>query len=239
MKTNGSSIQLFLTCAAFLVLPAAVQAQFTFATNAGVITVTGYTGAGATVIIPTTTNGLTVKSIGTNAFEGLTNLAVVVIPGGVTNIGIDAFEDCTNLASVYFAGNAPAVGSAAFAGDSAATVYYVPTQTGWSSSFAGLRAIATTPANEFNYQTIGGGINISGYSGSGGNVVIPGTILGSTVTSIGSSAFENKTSFAPSRFPEQSPILAAQRFMAPAWSVSTFPSVSSASACLRSKVAPG
>lgn len=40
-----------------LTLPAPVQAQFTFTTNNGAITITGYTGPGGAVVIPSSTNG--------------------------------------------------------------------------------------------------------------------------------------------------------------------------------------
>ena len=51
--------------------PAVAQAQFTFATNNGTITITGYTGPGGAVTIPDTTNGYPVTSIGDYAFAGL------------------------------------------------------------------------------------------------------------------------------------------------------------------------
>ena len=47
-----------------LALPAAVQAQFTYTTNNGSITITGYTGQGGAVTIPDTINGLPVTDIG-------------------------------------------------------------------------------------------------------------------------------------------------------------------------------
>ena len=43
-----------------LALPTAVQAQFTLTTNGGALTITGYTGSGGTVVIPSATNGLPV-----------------------------------------------------------------------------------------------------------------------------------------------------------------------------------
>ena len=47
-----------------LMLPAAVQAQdFTYTTNNGAITITGYTGPGGAVTIPDMINGLPVTSI--------------------------------------------------------------------------------------------------------------------------------------------------------------------------------
>ena len=53
---------------AMMVLPAAAHAQFTFITNNGAITITGYTGPGRAVTIPDTINGLPVTSIGEMVF---------------------------------------------------------------------------------------------------------------------------------------------------------------------------
>ena len=39
-----------------------------------------------------------VTSIGNNAFQGCTNLALTVLPDGITSIGNNAFQGCTNLA---------------------------------------------------------------------------------------------------------------------------------------------
>jgi len=54
MKT---SVKVLLRLLLLLALPAAVQAQFTFTTNNGTITITGYTGPGGDVTIPSWTNG--------------------------------------------------------------------------------------------------------------------------------------------------------------------------------------
>jgi hypothetical protein len=64
------------------------QAQdFTFMNTKGTITITGYTGPGGAVTIPTTINGLPVTSVGDRAFSGLNNLTGVTIPDSVTNLG--------------------------------------------------------------------------------------------------------------------------------------------------------
>ena len=47
-----------------LTLPAVVQAQFTYTTNNGQITITRYTGPGGAVVIPTTINGRPVTPYG-------------------------------------------------------------------------------------------------------------------------------------------------------------------------------
>jgi len=64
IKTSRPLLLVLLLLAA----PAAVQAQFTYTTDAGAITIAGYTGPGGSVANPATINGLPVSSIGTNAF---------------------------------------------------------------------------------------------------------------------------------------------------------------------------
>src|SRR5450432_324901 len=98
---NGSSRALpragcFL--AAFLLaggLPTLVRAQFSFTTNNGAITITGYnTAAGLNPVIPAATNGYPVTTIQGFSQSGITS---VTIPNSVTNIGNYAFLYCTSL----------------------------------------------------------------------------------------------------------------------------------------------
>jgi hypothetical protein len=97
MKTTWAVLLGLLLLAA----PVAVQAQFTYITNSdGIsITITGYTGPGGAMTIPTSINGLTVSDIGTNAFES-TGLTSVTIPNSVTNIGDAAFGECRSLTAI-------------------------------------------------------------------------------------------------------------------------------------------
>jgi len=169
-----------------LTLPAVAQAQFTFTTNSGAITITGYTGSGGAVIIPSTTNGLAVTSIGDSAFQscasltsvtipnGVTrvgnlaffscaNLTQVAIPGSVTSLGNFAFESCLLLTGVYFAGDAPSLGATVFgypivpgSYDSMAVVYYRPGASGWGASFGGLPTVGWNP----QVQTRGAGFGV-------------------------------------------------------------------------------
>ena len=148
-----------------LALPTAVQAQFTFTTNNGAITITRYTGPGGAVRIPSMTNGLPVTGIGDSAFFGDSGLSSVAIPDSATNIEASAFQGCSSLTNVtigisvtsiaewafsfcprlravYFQGNAPLFGGlSAFYGDSYATVYYLPGTTGWGTTFAARPAV--------------------------------------------------------------------------------------------------
>src|SRR5206468_563411 len=68
-----------------LTLPAVVQAQYTYTTNNGTITITEYTGPGGAVTIPGTINGLPVTDIGDAAFAYST-VTSVTIPNSITNI---------------------------------------------------------------------------------------------------------------------------------------------------------
>jgi hypothetical protein len=104
-----------------LTLPAVVQAQFTYTTKNGTITITGYTGPGGAVIIPDTINGLPVTSIGYEAFYNgnyplpyiLTN---ITIPDSVTSIGANAFAWCTSLSSATLGNGLTNIGAGAFDG---------------------------------------------------------------------------------------------------------------------------
>lgn len=91
-----------------LLAPAALQAQFTWTTNAdNTITITGYTDSDTNVVIPDTISGMSVTSIGTNAFQG-DGVSSVSIPNSVVSIGAAAFSECpitsfitpTNLTSI-------------------------------------------------------------------------------------------------------------------------------------------
>jgi hypothetical protein len=97
-----------------LALPIAVEAQYTYTTNNGTITITQYTGPGGTVIIPATIAGLPVTGIGIQAFGFSTSVTSVTIPDSVTNIGVGAFTDCPNLNSVLIGNSVTSIGDQAF-----------------------------------------------------------------------------------------------------------------------------
>jgi hypothetical protein len=184
----------------FGVLPTGSQAQFTFITNKSAITITAYIGSDKAVSIPSTTNGLPVTGIGVRAFQVCTGMTSVTIPGSVTNFGWPSFQNCTNLLAVYFQGNAPRDAYPAappiFGGDPNATLYYLQGSLGWGSAFDQLPAVKWDPQvlTQLLYTTNGNAIKITGYTGPGGAVVVPGTINGLRTGSIGSNAWFNITS---------------------------------------------
>jgi hypothetical protein len=120
----------------FLALPVMAQAQYTFTTNSdGSLNIAQYTGPGGAVVIPNTTNGLRITSIGDAAFFNNSTLAGVIVgtnvaiiadqafsyssitavalPASVTNIAFDSFLDCNSLTNITVATNNPDFSSAA------------------------------------------------------------------------------------------------------------------------------
>lgn len=77
--------------------------------------ITGYTGPGGSVTIPSTLGGgFPVTSIGFWAFDGWESITSITIPQGVTNIGRSAFEGCTGLTSISVPQGVISIGALAF-----------------------------------------------------------------------------------------------------------------------------
>src|ERR1017187_9319459 len=213
-----SSFNLLLPLLLLLAPQAVVQAQFTFTTNNGAITITGYTGPGGVVTIPSTINFLPVTSIGGWAFYS-TSVTNILIPDNVTNIGDGAFFDCESLTNVTIGnsvanisdwtfafcpsltsvccrGNAPSLGGGNVFYGTLATIYYLSGATNWGPMFDGHPAVVWNPPVPFTYTTNSDGITltITGYTGSDGSVTIPSSINFLPVTCIGNLAFFYLTS---------------------------------------------
>ena len=119
-RANWSSA--LLIPSALLALPALVQAQFTYTTNSGAITITGCNpAAGLNVVIPDSTNGFPVTTIGTSAFVSLT-ITNVTIGTNITSIGDFAFSDCRRLTSVTIGNSVTSIGDEAFSHTSLTSV---------------------------------------------------------------------------------------------------------------------
>ena len=192
---------------ALVLFPAVSQAQFTFTTNNGSLTITGYTGPGGAVTIPDTTNGLPVTSIGDEAFRQLHQLTSVTIGANVTNIGTNAFANCTVLTNVTFGASVASIGDDAFYGCLSLTGVTIPASvTSIGSEVFGdcldLTAI-TVATNNPAYSSVAGVLfnqsqtTLVEYpAGLGGSYAIS-----SGVTSIADHAFANCTTLSSVTIP--------------------------------------
>jgi hypothetical protein len=80
----------------------------------GGIAITGYTGSGGDVVIPSEIGGVPVVRIEYRAFVDSITLTSVTIPDSVTFIESEAFLQCTNLTSVTIAGSDVVIDTSAF-----------------------------------------------------------------------------------------------------------------------------
>jgi hypothetical protein len=157
----------------------------------GTANITGYTGPGAcAVVIPSTLDGWTVKTIESTAFPHKT-LTSITIPATVTAINGSAFYYCSSMTGVYFLGNPPSLGSDVFTGANSATVYRLPTATGWGSTFGGRSVVmlaapavttGTTSGITTAAATLQGTVNPNGSATTAQFEYGPTNTYGSTAT---------------------------------------------------------
>lgn len=154
--------------ATFTVTVAAATNTFDFNLTTG--TITKYNGTDTVVVIPSKINGVTVTTIGTDAFLGL-NITSVTIPANVTEIGSNAFADCTNLTSVNYAGD-------------------------WSnltiqSGNPAVQDAANAPLFDFEFTPDNTAVIVKKYNGTAADVTIPSCYKGKPVTMIDHAAFHD------------------------------------------------
>ncbi len=143
-------------------------------------TITGYNGSETIIEIPSSIDGIKVKSIGENAFRDNILLTSITIPNSVTRIGEYAFYGC-DLLTIYCEANSK------------------PSE--WDTNWNCGRPIYWG-INEGNYLVQNGIIYViqneeavvTGHEANITNVVIPETIAAIKVTSIGYKAFSHCSS---------------------------------------------
>jgi autotransporter-associated beta strand protein len=161
-------------------------------TNAGNYTVVARVAADATYEQGTASANFTI----TKATPLLSGITATTITQGQTLSASTITGAAKNAAGADVAGSwsfqnpsdTPSLGTS----DQAAT--FTPTDMTNYEAVSTTASVTVTAALDFTFQESNGEITITGYTGSGGNVVIPGTILGKPVTSIAGGAFLNSSS---------------------------------------------
>lgn len=177
-----------------LTLPAVANAQFTFTTNNGAITITGYTGPGGAVVIPSTTNGYPVTEIG-NASLTNPSITSVTIPESVTVIATSAFIDCTNLTSVIIPDSITNIGDYAFYLCSSLTSVTIP------NSLPSIGYEVFYSCSSLTNITIGNGATSIGNWAFEYCTRLTRVTIGNNVTNIGDGAFEHCTNLSTVTLP--------------------------------------
>jgi hypothetical protein len=185
MKTKRNLVHVCLLVALLLALPMAGRAQLSFTTNSGAITITGYnTAAGLNVVIPATTNGYPVTSIGYAAFDSST-ITSVTIGTNVTSIGDYAFYFCTSLTSVTIPNSVTSIGNDTFYFCASLTSVTIP------NSVTSIGNDTFYNCDSLTSVTIPNSVTSIGYGAFGGSALTSVTIPNS-VTSIGYGAFAGR-----------------------------------------------
>jgi hypothetical protein len=103
---------LALSFLVLLMLPGEIRAQFNYTIDDnGAVTITGYTGPGGAVAIPSSIYGFPVTGIGGGAFVYNSTVTSVSIPASVRNIGSRPFFACGKLYAITVDVSNPAVSS--------------------------------------------------------------------------------------------------------------------------------
>ena len=106
-RNNGAILFLVAVLLGCLMLfsggaDAATEGDWEYSVDGNEATITGYSGSGGAVVIPSTFGGYDVTSINRSAFSGSDKITSVSIPSSVTDLDNGVFKDCTKLVTVDF-----------------------------------------------------------------------------------------------------------------------------------------
>jgi hypothetical protein len=201
-----------------LTLPAVVQAQFTWTTNSGKITITDYTGPGGALTIPNMITGLPVTSIGGYAFDYCTNLTSVTIGTNVTSIGEYAFESCSSLTNATVPKSVTSIGTGAFESCDSLTDITVDPLNLFYSSVDGVlfnktqTTLIECPGGKTGSYTVPNTVTSIAPSSFNYCYHLTSVTVGTNVTSIGDDAFDSCSSMTNVTVPKSVTSIGATAF---------------------------
>ena len=163
--------------------------------------------------IPSWLDGKRVTRIGEGVFENFWDVRTFLIPEGIVHIGNRAFYGCENTVNIRLPESLVSIGERAFVHcrwsnlqipdgvTSIGTDAFAECQIDW---IEGAHESALAESEEvYTARDLGDGTcEITGFTGDGGNLLLPKTIGGKPVSAIGAGAFEGLDNLDTIRIPE-------------------------------------
>ncbi|MCR5795892.1 MAG: leucine-rich repeat protein [Solobacterium sp.] len=173
-----------------------VNGDYEYSVNAAGITITGYTGSGEEVVIPSEIDGMPVKGIGGSAFRGCSSVKRITIPEGVTNIGDYAFCECSSLEEITIPDTVTGIGSYVFGYCSSLTGITIP------DSAAGIGTSAFYECSSLTDITIPDSVTDIGTDAFSGCSSLEDITLPAGITAVENSTFYGCTNLTAVTIPD-------------------------------------
>lgn len=211
------------------------EGDFEYEIENGTATITQYTGTATELVIPATLGGKPVTTIGKSAFMECISLTSITIPDSVTSIGSRSFYRCESLTSIVIPDSVTTIESRAFADCFNLTSIVIPDSVTFigKSAFRNCDRLTTVISSAtaaknyeweygvrvglidefFEYVIENGTATITQYTGTATELVIPTTLGGKPVTSIGTNAFFRCRNLTTVTIPESVTSIGGSAFM--------------------------
>lgn len=191
-----------------LTAAASQDGDFTYTVDGSplVATVTGYTGAGGAITVPSTLGGYATVAIGDSAFTNNLAITSVTIPTGVETIGDYAFEQCSALTSVIIPIGVKAIGNYTFDYCTALTSVNIP------SGVESIGDYAFEYCSALTSVIIPSGVTSIGYAAFDHCILLTSVTIPEGVTWIGEYAFSSCIALSSITIPESLTVIENDTF---------------------------